>query len=153
MILEATCADLPALTDLYFEFFSVGVLDDTGLTLDNESVQCFILDVMANKNGAVFVYKADGKIIGSVAGVVEPWNSNRNLLILHELWWFVPGRSRKEHPYAAIRLFNKLVAHGKALGATTICVSSSDTPETEKVKGLYKRIGLKVKDVNYIGRM
>jgi len=153
MIREASYSDIDQIAGLVAEFFSCGNLEGTGLSIDNDSVLDFITDVLDSKTACLFVCEKNGIIIGVSAGLVRPWELNKNIVILEEFWWFVPDKYRKENQIAAFLLLKKLFGWGKSMGATVKTISSNKRAESESVMAVYQKMGMTMTDSKFIGRM
>ncbi len=155
MIRRATVDDLEAITGMVLYFWrglNHGSLD---LCCDPDTVADFLLNVLAAPKGMIFaaVDETTGGVSGLIAGVVEPWLLNRNILMLTELGWFVLPEYREEHPFAAALLFRALIRWAKSEGAAAATFSSTAREESEMVREFYGKIGFINTDNNYIGRI
>ena len=153
MIRPADFPDIGPLTEMAFEFFSVGNLEGTGLACDQVSVMQFLFNLIDSKNDILLVAEHEGELIGVIGGAITPWMFNENQLIMTEQVWFVPERFREKHPMAALRLLKELRKVGRKAGVETLILSSNERPESAKVRSFYEKIGFSMKDVNYIGRI
>lgn len=153
MIRRATKDDLPTLCVMASEFYAVGNLDGTGLECDIGSICSKMESLIEDEESSLLlVDERDNEIIGSIAGQVTPWVFNAYQTILSELWWFVPKRHRI-HKMAAFSLLKELKRWGKSMGAKHMVISSTERPEQDRVVKLYARIGLRLKDINFVGRL
>lgn len=150
-IKEATYNDIEKLTTLGLEFFGQR-LSDTGLECDYASIYDFVFELIDNRNSVIFVYRNNGDILGYIAGTVEPWTFNRNISMLYEKAWYVPERFRDNSTIGG-RLFMALKKWGKEMGATVFVISSNIREESERVCAFYERIGVRLTDKTYIGRL
>lgn len=133
------------------EFFGDS-LDDTGLSCDYATVYDQFFAWIDDSNTSVFVADEGGVIQGAIVGQVAPWFFNNNILMLIERCWFVPERYRSNKSLGG-RLFLALKRWGKEMGATVLLLASTVRDESDSVCAFYERIGVRLVDKNYVGRM
>lgn len=153
MIRPATHNDVPALIQLALGFFENGELDGTGLETDADTVEFLFRDMLDMETHTVFVAEVDGKVVGGIAGGVQPWMFNADILVLHELGWFIPKENRGKYPMAAMSLRKKFHQWGRDRGATVLIMSSTEREESPRVIQFYKDSGLRLMDHNFVGRL
>ena len=152
-IRHATYADIPALMDLVSSFFANGELDGTGLHCDPDTIEFFIQDAIDSETHGVLVAEDGPTIIGFIAGALVPWMFNANIKMLCELGWFIPKTHRKTYPMAALRLLKAFKQWGRDNGATVLLIVSTVREESPRVIEMYRNMGLKHIDNNFIGRL
>jgi hypothetical protein len=153
MIRPATHNDAAVIIQLVDEFFSHGELDDTGLTVDFDTLDFFIRDAIEDESMCILVAEDNGQIIGAIAGAVRRWMFNYDIKVLHELGWFIPKQYRKDYPKAAFQLLRGLKTWGKAQGATVLNIVSTTREESPRVMEFYRGQGLRNIDSNFVGRL
>lgn len=152
MIRRGTVDDLNEMRELGKRFWESSLLEKAGLSLDDESCEDFILNVMAAPKGMVLVAE-DVNIFGCILGIIVPWMFNKNISVLTELGWFVTPEGRNNHPWAGVFLFKKLTQWGKREGATVINSFSAIRGESEMVVDFYNNRGLVHMDSIFFGRI
>jgi hypothetical protein len=153
MIRRATIDDLDAMREMVFRFGERTDLAQLGLQCDSETVEDFLVNVIAAPKGVIFAAEDEAGIYGGIIGIIEPWMFNKNIQLLTELGWFVRHESREAHPFAGASLYLRLVRWGKEQGATMACFSSTTREEAEEVRAMYKDRGFIHMDSSYVGRL
>ena len=154
MIRAATIDDLHYLSNGIMWFWTGVDFQEIGISPDRETIENFLIDIMAAPSGIIYVTENQNREIGGgIIGVVEPWIFNKNVLMLTELGWFVLPEYREKHPFSAAFLFKKLREWAKAKGATVATFSSTKREESEMVQELYASLGYLNIDNNYMGRL
>lgn len=144
MIRPATLDDVPVLTDLLMEFSS-----RWPEPADRESVQYYMEDGLALPNYAAFLAEAEGDPIGVIAGKVEPWVFNANILILEQIGLFVPEQTKRRHPLTAARLIQRFAEWGREYGATVIRMKAHAT--SHKLQRFLVKAGMQPLETVYRG--
>ena len=151
MIERATYADVDSISQLVVDFFGDS-LADVGISPDFPSTQEFVFNMLGRDDMAIFIEKGHGELFGCIAGFVHPWQFNRNIIVLEEIGWFVCP-SHRETATTGARLYLALTRWGKSLGAQSVIISSNIRAESEKVCAFYARIGARLTDKTFIGRL
>lgn len=147
MIRRATVEDIQELVEVGEQFYNYAA-KGKGLGFDPKGLEDY-LHVLHNMGTiAIFVMEEDGKIIGSIAGIVSPWYLDPSVRIVQEHWWWILPDHRGA--IGALRMENTLSKWGKELGATKIIMSSIDSPDEESVKEYYKKRGYSYMETNFI---
>lgn len=154
MIRPATLNDIATLCLMARQFYSVGNLEGTGLECDIGSIASVMESLIDDSQSSTVLVAVSesGEIIGTIAGRITPWMFNVYQTVLSELWWFVPEQHRS-NKMAAARLLSELKRWGRSKGAKHMVISSTERPEQEMVINMYAKLGLRLKDVNFIGRL
>lgn len=147
MIRKATVEDAGALTQLAIDFFSQGQICGTGLVLCEESIKKYMEGLVVLEGSIFFVAEDDGKIIGSIAGMVVPWMFNFSQKVSHEMWWFVDPEYRG---IAGTFLLRKFYKESKRMGAIAIVVATSGNREEIRVIENYQKSGFKHLEHHFI---
>jgi hypothetical protein len=150
MIEPARYEDLDTLAAMAVEFFGDS-LSPSGLFIDTDSTADFFYQIIDGEDSVMFVSRG-AEIEGAIAGYVAPWQYNRNIMVLNELFWFVPERNRGD-AFAGGLLVRKLLKWGKARGATSLMIVSNMRAESPRVTQFYERMGARLTDTVYTGRL
>jgi len=151
LIEQADYSDIDILAQMTLEFFGDN-LDDIGLECDYDTIFDYYYTIIDGDDSVVFVSRDDGQVTGAIVGSVSRWQFNRNIVVLNELSWFVPERYRG-NATAGGRLFAKLRKWGKERGATVMNIASNIRAESERVVEFYERIGARMTDKTFAGRL
>lgn len=132
-------------------FDSYTSLPKTGLKLNQESIEDFMIDILAAPKGmALAIFEGD-VAYGGILGIVEPWSFNKHIQILKEMGWFVLPEYREKHPFAAALLYRALIKWAKSEGATAAVVSATNRGNAEETARMYEEQGLVKMDTFYMG--
>ncbi len=147
MIREATVDDIPVLVEMARKFHSHANMEQWGLTFDPPSMGVYIEMLIFLQTANIFVLEEeDGIIVGSIAGILNPWFMDYSIVLVNELWWWVePGskgtKAMKEEFYQ----------WAKSRGTTKKIMNSISGPKEKVVQRYYKMEGLQYMESMFIG--
>lgn len=91
-IREATEKDIPQLTDMAMDFYREGEFKKKGLGFDLQACTEYMQYLIANESAILLVAEVsvpEQRLVGSVAGMIEPWFLDFRQKMLMESWWWV----------------------------------------------------------------
>jgi len=124
--------------------FQAESLAEYGLTFNDEA----LTKTLAEHKHQIFVLIIDDRCEGILAGK-EVYTPQGGEKCWHEMIWFVSKRHRKY----GLRLLDAVKAILKAEGFTLIVMVYMHNSKSDKLDRLYRRMGYKAMETNYIGRL
>ena len=147
MVRPATKDDIDNILEMGTGFFNYAI-QDKYLMYDKESFRAYIEFLIGQTFTTVLVSEDNGRITGTIAGILSPWFMDFSQKILTEQWWWVCPENRKNS--SAFDLLDGLVEWGKENGASRLIMVSISSKKEESVKKYYARKGFKYMETHYI---
>lgn len=147
MIRPATIDDVPRLIQMGRKFHEEA-LADKGLGYAPLDLIKYYITLMESPIAIFLVADVEDKVVGSIGGMIVPWNMDFSQLILMEQWWWVDPDYRGGK--VALDLEEGFIQWGKDNGANRIIMVSIILDKEETVKRYYKRRGYKYLETHFI---
>ena len=132
--------DLPAILELIKEFHAE-TLNEFGLDCNEEVAQ----ELMPKLIDTSLVLIVDDKLVGVIAGFITNHIVSKEPLFQEVIWYI-----SKEHRRYGIRLYLELEKWCKDKGIKQIVMGNMGGDKDDTFKKLYKRLGYKLFEVQYI---
>ncbi len=143
MIRPCTIEDLRAIAEMGREFYSEGKIPGTIVPDIFEKNWKGFLE---SEIGIVYVAEEDGKIIGTIGGLIYP-DTNDGVKVLCETFWFVSKGHRGRCGFKLLDAFEK---RGMERGAKRLVMVHLSSLAPEKLKKLYERLGYVEVETHYV---
>lgn len=147
MIRPATINDIPRLIHMGKKFHEEALVDK-GLGYVPTDLIRYYVTMMESPIAVFLVAEDEGIVVGSIGGMIVPWNMDFSQLILLEQWWWVDPEYRGAK--VALDLEEGFARWGKDNGANKIIMVSINLQREETVKRYYRRKGYKYLETHFI---
>lgn len=134
----ATEDDLCGISACADRFIEYGGYAEIGMPVNHADFQETVLKYIESDSGVVFVMKDGNKVVGGIAGSVEPWGFNHDVLIAVELFYWVDVEYRGLDSVILLQLYEQYM---KLNGAAKIIMGTVNTPLQPSIEKLYRRNG------------
>jgi hypothetical protein len=138
-IRDAELKDVPGLVRCARNFFKYAKYEEFGMPLDDESFVDMVCEYINSSNCKCLVTEKDGKVVGSVCGVITPWVFNRNIPFAYEAFYWMESEHRGR---VSIKMLSEYEDWVQQYGAVSVMIQP-ETNLTEKVGKLYEKRGYK----------
>ena len=147
MIREITIDDMPRLAEMGRDFYKYAIADK-GLEFSPSDFIRYSTFLMESPIANILMLEVEGKVVGTIAGIISPWFMDFSQSILSEQWWWVDPEHRKGK--IAFELLDALTEWGKYCGASKLIMVSIGSDREETVKRYYKRKGFIYIEIQFI---
>ncbi len=148
-IRPSTLNDLPELVAMSVQFSNELEVDELNIKYTEQDAYDSI-KMIINQRIAValsVVDEIEKKIVGSIAGIINPWLLDKRALTLQELWFYILKEHRNSRlAKAALKAFE---AYGKHGGATH-CIMATHLNSRRALERFYKMSGYRHLEHHYI---
>ena len=104
-------------------------------------------EMMFSDISVILIYKEDGKLLGSIGGVLAQWFTSKETLMAYESWWFVDPNARGKG--VAKGLLEAFTDWAQGLGAEKV-VMVEFSGDLKPMGKLYKRMGFERLETRYM---
>lgn len=140
--------DINSILDIAEKFYVHSGFDKIGFTVDRDGFYNYCSILMRLPNSIIMVLEEEGKVIGSISGILHPLYLNPSVLMITENWWWVDPEYRDGR--GGIKLEKELIRWGKEKGADKIIMSTSHSPKEESLKNYYIKMGYTYLESHFI---
>ena len=147
MIRKAKIEDVDKLIELAKVWYSESgdEFNNIGLGFDFDVLEKSYLGFIGSKDFIFLIADEGGDILGNIGAIVflSPINGKK---ILQEIFWYVHPHYRKY----GLRLLKALAKKGKEIGCELMMFGTSRNIQEEKLMRVYKKLGFKQAETNFI---
>lgn len=147
MIRLATPEDIPRILQMAYGFHE-DAIRPLGLGYTPASFGAYLVFLIQSPIASVFVLEEDGRIRGTIAGLISPWFMCGSDVILTEQWVWVEPEARGGGAFSA--LLKALTRWGIGLGATKLCMVAIGSGTEKQVREFYSRRGFTYMETHFL---
>ena len=104
-------------------------------------------EMMFSDISVILIYKEDGKMLGSIGGVLAQWFTSKKTVMAYESWWFVDPDARGKG--VAKGLLDAFTDWAQGLGAEKV-VMVEFAGDLKPMGNYYKRKGFEPLETRYM---
>jgi len=148
IIREAHAGDVPELSAMGLRFYRAGKFSEKKLDFNTQSLCEFLFFLITAEVGLLLVAEKDGKIIGSIAGIIAPWMLSFQQSTITETWWWVDPEYRTT--MAGVKLLREFENKARGLGVSFCMMGTHDVYTEDKLQRFYRKLKYKHLEHKYI---
>lgn len=139
VIRRATVDDVPVITDMGIRFYLLRAFRGKGFQLHTRSLDTVLRHLIEQGAGLVVAAERDGRLAGSMIGIISPWIGDVSQLIVQEVWWWVDAEYQGE--FIGKRMFRFYEDQAREMGISFSIVGTHDFDGEDKLGRVYERLG------------
>lgn len=138
VIRRAVAGDVRAIAEMGIRFYLLRNFRAKGFQLNTSGLEAVLLHLL-DSNGLIVVAERDGKLVGSVLGLISPWIGDVNQLVVQEIWWWVNEECQGE--FIGKRMIRFYEEEARRMGVTFSIVGTHEFDGEDKLGRVYERLG------------
>jgi|WetSurMetagenome_2_1015567.scaffolds.fasta_scaffold13487_5 GNAT superfamily N-acetyltransferase len=146
----AEFSDMERLLFLGQEFHKYADLSKFGLGYDRVKFSGVLAHFINNDNCILLVAELDGKVVGSIAGMIAPWFLDPGQINASENWWFVLPEYRGT---MGIDLLVALEEWARVKGAKCMAMAGFAEKRLTALTRLYRQKGYRPLEMHFVKEM